>query len=48
MVGEFEEQLNEIDSRIRSRQEQINAAYQKTLLIIEQVLEGKAIAEVSF
>jgi argininosuccinate lyase len=48
MVGEFEEQLSEIDSRIRSRQEQINAAYQKTLLIIEQVLDGKAIAEVSF
>jgi argininosuccinate lyase len=48
MVGEFEEKLNGIDSQIRSRQEQINDAYQKTLRVIEQVLGDKAIAEVNF
>ena len=48
MVGEFEEKLSEIDSQIHSRQEQINAAYQKTLRAIEQVLDGKTIAEISF
>ncbi len=48
MVEVFEGQLNEIDYQIRSRQEQIDAAYQKTLRIIEQVMEGKAAAEVNF
>jgi argininosuccinate lyase len=48
MMGEFEDKLNEIDSQIRSRQELINAAYQKTLRTIEQVLAGKTIAEFSF
>ena len=48
MVGEFEEKLNEIDNQIRSRQEQINTAHQKTLQIIEQVLGGKTIAESLF
>jgi argininosuccinate lyase len=48
MMGEFEARLNEIDEQIRLQQMQIDAAHQKTLQIIEQVLEGKAIAEVDF
>ncbi|RKU38958.1 hypothetical protein C6496_03910 [Candidatus Poribacteria bacterium] len=48
MAGEFEAKLDEIDNQIHSRQEQINAAYQKTLRITEQVLDGKTIAAVRF
>ena len=48
MVGEFEAKLNEIDAQIRSRQERIDAAYQQTLRVIEQVLDGKTISEVTF
>ena len=48
MIGEFEAKLNEIDARVCSRREQIDAAYQQTLRVIEQVLDGKAISEVRF
>jgi len=46
MAGEFDARLNEIDEQIRSRQEQIDAAHQQTLKIIEQVLAGKGIVEI--
>ena len=46
MVGEFEEKLDEIDNQIHSRQEQINAAYQKTLRVIEQVLNGTKVSTI--
>lgn len=48
MIDEFKVKLSEIDDQIRSRQEQISGARQKTLRVIEQVLGGKTSAEVCF
>ena len=47
MVGEFEAKLDEIDAQIKTRQDGIDKAHQFTLEVIEQVLDGKAVAEVN-
>lgn len=47
MTGEFEKKLNDIDVQIETRKAAIEGAHQRTCRIIEQVLEGKSIAEVN-
>jgi cellobiose-specific phosphotransferase system component IIA len=48
MTDEFDAKLDEINAKIKSREDGIELAHQWTLQIITQVLAGKKIGEVDF
>ena len=45
MTAEFEQKLDDIDAQIEIRQAAIQAAHERTRLIVERVLAGKPVAE---